>query len=380
MRIGIDARPMVSEGTGVGSYTLNLIRNLGALDSKNRYTLFSSSFKDRIPFKSLRLPHNFELKDYRVPNRVLRGLWNYLSYPPVEVFTGEIDIFHSPHSIPIPIKKAKLIVTIHDLFFLKYPELVDRYVREDHRRLSMGYLSKANKIITVSNSSKKDIIELLKVDPDLIDVIYEGVDNTFRVIKDETSLKNIRERYKLPQKFILFIGTLSPRKNPNGLIEAIAELKKRGLQDLCLVMVGPKGWRAEETLRLISKRNLEDCVRYLGYVPYEDMPFIYNISSLLVYPSLYEGFGLPPLEAMACGVPVIASNVSSMPEVLEDSALLVNPYDPYEIADSIENVIQNKSLRDSFIQRGLKKVKSYSWEDTAKRVIKIYEEVKNISG
>ncbi|MBI5199879.1 MAG: glycosyltransferase family 4 protein [Nitrospirae bacterium] len=341
MRIGIDIRPIVSKGTGVGSYTLNLIKNIGAIDYKNSYILFSNSFKDRVSLDSLNLPSNFKSKDFKVPNQILRTLWNYLYYPPMEAFTGDVDIFHSPHSIPIPVRKAKLIVTIHDLFFLKHPDIVDWDVRKDHKRLTNAYLSKVRKIITVSNNSKKDILELLDVNPDIITVIYEGVDNIFRVINDRASLDNIRKKYKLPQEFILFIGTVSPRKNPNGIIEAISILRKRGLRDIFLIMVGPKGWRADETFRLISENNLDESVKHLGYVPYEDMPYIYNISRLLVYPSLYEGFGLPPLEAMACGIPVISSNISSMPEILGDSALLIDPYNTYEIADSIEKLLFN---------------------------------------
>ncbi|MEK6693452.1 MAG: glycosyltransferase family 1 protein [Nitrospirota bacterium] len=380
MRIGFDVRPMVSEGTGVGSYALNLIKNIASLDSNNNYTLFSNSFKDRISLESLHLPLNFKLKDYRVPNRILRGLWNYFSYPPIESFIGDVDIFHSPHSIPIPARKAKLIVTIHDLYFLKYPDMVGRDVREDHRRLSINYLIKVRKIITVSDNSKKDIIELLDVSPEKVTVIYEGVDDIFRVVNEETTLENVRERYRLPHEFILFIGTISPRKNPRGLIESISILRKRGLKDLSLIMIGPEGFKADEVLRLIYERNLEDSVRHIGYVPYEDMLYVYNMSSLLVYPSLYEGFGLPPLEAMACGVPVIASNTSSMPEILGDAALLVDPYNSGEIADSIEKILHDESLRNSLIEKGLKKASSYSWEDTAKKVLKVYEEIKENNG
>lgn len=380
MKIGIDIRPMISNTTGVGNYTLNLIENISAIDKKHQYILFSNSFKDRIPFKSLSLPSNFELKDYKIPNRILRGLWNYISYPPIETFIGDVDIFHSPHSIPIPARKAKLIVTIHDLYFLKHPDMVGRDVREDHRRLSINYLNKVRKIITVSDNSKKDIIELLDVTPEKVTVIYEGVDDIFRVVNEETTLENVRERYRLPHEFILFIGTISPRKNPRGLIESISILRNRGLKDLSLIMIGPEGFKTDEVLRLIHERNLEDSVRHIGYVPYEDMPYIYNISSLLVYPSLYEGFGLPPLEAMACGVPVIASNTSSMPEILGDAALLVDPYNPGEIADSIKKILHNESLRSSLIEKGLKKASSYSWEDTAKKVLKVYEEIKENNG
>lgn len=375
MRIGIDIRPMLSEGTGVGSYTLNLVKNLGALDTKNKYILFSNSFKDRVRFESLGLPPNFELKDYRIPNRILRMLWNRFSFPPVEVFIKEADIFHSPHSIPIPIRKAKLIVTIHDLFFLKYPEMVGKDVREDHKKILKGYVPKIKRIITVSYHSKKDIIELLNINPEIVDVIYEGVDSIFRVINDRPSLEKIRERYKLPQEFILFVGTIEPRKNPNTLLEAIALLREKGLKNLILVMVGPMGWKSDETLRLVSMKGLGDCVRHIGYIPHEDIPFMYNAAKLLVYTSLYEGFGLPPLEAMACGIPVIASNLSSMPEILGDAALLVNPYDPYEIAGSIERVLYNESLRNSLVEKGLKKAKLYSWVDTARNILKVYQEV-----
>ncbi len=380
MRIGIDVRPMVSEGTGVGSYALNLIKNIASLDSNNNYTLFSNSFKDRISLESLHLPLNFKLKDYWVPNRILRGLWNYISYPPIESFVGDVDIFHSPHSIPIPVRKAKLIVTIHDLYFLKYPDMVGRDVIEDHRRLSTNYLIKVRKIITVSDNSKKDIIELFDVNPEKITVIYEGVDDIFRVVNEDTSLENVRKKYRLPHEFILFIGTISPRKNPGGLIESISILRKRGLKDISLIMIGPEGFKAGEVLRLIYERNIEDSVRHIGYVPYEDMPYIYNMASLLVYPSLYEGFGLPPLEAMACGVPVIASNISSIPEILGDAALLVDPYNPGEIADYIEKILNDESLRSSHIEKGLKKAASYSWEDTAKKVLKVYEEIKENNG
>lgn len=378
MRIGIDARPMLSEGTGVGIYTLNLIKNIGALDPINKYILFSNSFRDRFPFSSLRPPKNFEYRDFRIPSRLLKGLWNYFFYPPLESFIGKVDIFHSPHSIPVPVKKARLIVTIHDLFFVKHPELAGRRVSDEHKRLSRSYLSKVRRIITVSNNSKKDIVEIFGISPEKVTVIYEGVDNIFRVINEKTSLEYIRGVYGLPKEFILFVGTISPRKNPDYLIEAFSIIKKRRIKDIFLITIGPRGLKADETLRLISKKNLEGSVRHIGYVPYEYMPYLYNMASLLVYPSLYEGFGLPPLEAMACGIPVIASNVSSMPEILGDAALLVDPYNPHEIADTIERLLYDEPLRKTLVEKGMKRAQSYSWEETAKKTLKVYEEVNEV--
>jgi glycosyltransferase involved in cell wall biosynthesis len=234
-------------------------------------------------------------------------------------------------------------------------------------------LKNVDMIITVSKSTKKDVIKCLKFPEEKIKVIYNGVDERFKPLKN---YNDVLHKYNINPPYILYIGTLEPRKNIPALIKAFYKLKKRGIRHK-LVIVGKKGWKYKQIFRVVEDLNLRRDVVFTGYVSYNDLPKFYSAADLFVYPSLYEGFGLPPLEAMACGCPVITSNVSSLPEVVGDAGFIVDPSDIGGLSRTIKELLANDSLRENVIRKGLKRIKEFSWEKTAKESLKVYKEVIN---
>jgi glycosyltransferase involved in cell wall biosynthesis len=233
---------------------------------------------------------------------------------------------------------------------------------------------KASKIIAISENTKKDIIDYFRIDEEKIRVIYLGVDRQFSPQPD-TNEVGVLSKYNLPRGYILSVGTLEPRKNILRLINAYKMVASTGEPVPKLVIVGGQGWRNEDLGKLVRESGLADRVVLVGYVPDEDLPTLYRNAAVFVYPSLYEGFGLPPLEAMACGTPVITSNISSIPEVVGDAAILIDPYNTTEIAQAIASVLNNKELRDRLKMNGLVRSNLFSWDKTARETLKLYQEV-----
>lgn len=277
-------------------------------------------------------------------------------------------IFHSPSFVSSPFIKCPTIMTIHDLNHLKFPEYYTKFHKHYYNYIVKSSALKAKKILTVSEFSKKEIVNWLNCESEKVVVTYNGVDENFKVIKDNGKLVNIREKYELPQKFVLYIGNLKPHKNISNLIKAIKNIN----QEIILVING----KVNEILdKIIEENHLEREIKFIGYVDDDDLPALYNLAELFVYPSLYEGFGLPPLEAMACGCPVITSNTSSLPEVVGDAGILVNPYDVDEIAKAIDLILSNENLRNELKEKGLEQAKNFSWRKTAEGTLKVYEDV-----
>jgi glycosyltransferase involved in cell wall biosynthesis len=373
MRIGIDARSVLKRRTGVGNYTFNLFQNLGKIDQENRYVLFYSHHKNLRSAIPQIENVNFESKFVRLPNKLLNLFWRTVRYPSIETWVGKVDVFHSPNFELTPQKQGRSVLTIHDLCFLVYEKYAIKSARLHYGRRIKSYAQRADVIITVSENSKGDIINYLGIPPETIFVIPEGKDDKFKPQNDPETVSEIRNKYGLRRAFILHVGTLEPRKNLVGLIRAYH--RSRARKEYQLVMAGGKGWMYKEIFKTVGKLGLSREVIFTGYVPEDDLPALYNASSLFVFPSLYEGFGLPPLEAMACGTPVITSSVSSLPEVTADAAILVDPFNIEEIKDSIDSVLSDQELASSLKKKGLERAALFTWEKTAQKTLEVYRRV-----
>ncbi len=369
MKICIIADNLDTNSAGVGSYARNICRAITNYDKKNDYIFIhgkkNSFYKDK---KEIIIPYfNFFIYHF---------IRKFIIFP-LAINKVGFDIVHDTyHFMPLNIRDDTIkIVTIHDLFPLldKKNHRLISYIA--HKLLMRTILNKADLIIAVSENTKRDIINLFGIAKDKIRVVYESVDEDYKMIKNKKLLLNIKKKYNLPDKFILHVGTIEPRKNIPMLLRSFKEIKEE-YPGYKLVFVGKFGWKYGAVFNTIKALNIEGNVMFLGYINREDIPLIYNLAKVLVYPSLYEGFGLPPLEAMKCGTPVITSNTSSLPEVVGDAAIKVDPTNYYELTNSIRKIISNKDLRKSLINKGFKRASKFSWEVSANKMVRLYEDLK----
>ena len=376
MRIGIDARTLLGPRTGIGRYSYNVVPNLLAIDPHNKYVLFvdrksTLSFPSSSYDKRIVGPLNFSRASMR---KVFSPLWTNFFLPRALKREG-IDLLFCPNFVS-PLKKVcKTIVVIHDLAAILYPGLHDKIYSFYLRNMLSVTCRKIDRIITVSEASKRDVIRLFKVPENRIKVISLAVEDIFKPVDDPDMIKRIARKYGLVKNFILYVGTLERRKNVTGLIKAYGKLRKNKLISRQLAVVGKKGWQYPDIAKAIRDSGFERDILLAGYVPDEDLVYIYNAADLFVYPSLYEGFGFPPLEAMACGTPVITSHVTALPEVVGDAAILVDPEDIDGLAEAMHDVLSQNSLRLKLIEKGLERVKHFSWENVAKKTLSVYNRV-----
>lgn len=381
-KICVDVRCLL-EGrrTGVEEYTLNLLQNLFEIDKDNEYVLFFNSWKkSKADFSWIEKYGNVALKKFQIPNKLLNLSFWYLGWPKIDALVGGADIVFMPNLIFGSVSaKTRLIITIHDLSYERYPEYFSLKRRFWHTFINPKKLCKrADKIIAVSKSSGNDIRNLYKIDRNKIEVIYSAAGDKFRVInRNDEKLIKIKEKYALPYKFILYLGTIEPRKNIAGLIKAYDRLKKdakeKNNEELArykLVIAGEKGWLSEAIFREIRKSYFKNDIKLVNFVADNDKEYFLNLASIFVYPSFFEGFGFPPLEAMQCGVPVIASNNSAIPEVLGNAAILVDPDKPDEILRALKEVLLGKELAAALVKKGLRKSAELNWRKTAELLLK----------
>jgi len=373
MKIGIDIRTLLdARPSGVSEYVLNLLKEMFKLDTANEYRLFYNCFGDcpNLPeFKQA----NVKLIKYNYPNKVLNYLlFKIFNYPKLDKDLA-VDVFFMPHLNFIGLSVgAKSLLTVHDLSFLKYPEFFSARKNFWHRMVKAKKLLKRfSLVIAVSENTKRDIMELGGINPDKVKVIYSGVGEEYKklpLINYQFSVKRIRDKYNLPERFILYLGTIEPRKNVDGIIRAYNQLRVMSceLRDYKLIIAGARGWKSENIYREWDKSAFKNDIKFLGYVEPDDKIYLYNLASVFIYPSFYEGFGFPPLEAMACGVPVVASFASSLPEVVGDAALMVDPYNINDLAGALEKVLVDENLKNKLIARGLEQAKKFSWRETAR--------------
>jgi glycosyltransferase involved in cell wall biosynthesis len=376
MRIGIDASSILPARTGIGNYTLNLLKSLIRLDDVNEYIIFMNSFSRPSPDLPFLKKDNVQIKRYHLVGPLLHQAWRFLHFPPIDFFTGKVDIFHAPAGIITPQWKGKRILTVHDLYFMKRPEDTDLMGGKYMRCTLPGNIKNIDSIIAVSHSTKADIIKYLKVPSEKVTVVYEGVDVVrFRKILDNNILELIRQEYCLPSQYILNVTTLEPRKNIEGLLFAYRRLKQIMNNPPKLVIVGRHGWKSEKLTETVHQLGLYRDVIFTGYVSDEHLPLIYNNAMAFIYPSLYEGFGLPVLEAMACGLPVITSDTPALNEIAGDVAIIVDPTNYYLMAEKIKELITSHKMRHRMQQDSIRLVKNFSWESCARKTLKLYTEM-----
>ena len=326
---------------------------------------------------------NFQDRRAPLSERALIILWHRLRLPiPVEWFTGPVDIFHSTDFVLPPVRQARTILTVHDLTFMRLPECAEAGLRAYLNKVVPRSIERADLVLADSQSTKNDLIDLLGVSPDKIEVVYAGVERRFRSMEGEIALQRVKKRYGLDFPFILSLGTLEPRKNFTGLIEAYALMRGsragfhtgQGMADrgLKLVIAGGKGWLYDEIFARVEELGLTGKVIFPGFVADEDLPALYNLAELFVFPSLYEGFGLPPLEAMACGTPVVTSDRPSLPEVVGEGGLIVEATDSQELARAMEQVLTDENLRREMREKGLKQAEKFTWEAAAGKLLDMY--------
>jgi len=369
MNVGVAFYAHGAERDGIGWATTYLLRHLLAAESAHCFTVLTN-----LPAATVR--HELgESPRLRVVSFRMRPytLWEQVGLPAAIARHG-VEVFHSPLGLPV-LCPVPSLTTVHDVCFLTHPETFTRRMRTYFRVFLPLATRRARLVLTVSEASARALVELLAVPRDKIRVVPNGIATDLAPVTDPAMLRRVRRRYRLPEAFVLYVGTLEPRKNLVRLVDACARLWRAGRLDQRLVLVGKRGWLADDLFRFVERTGCGDRVVLPGYVAREDLAAVYSAASAFVYPSLCEGFGLPPLEAMACGTPVVASRATSLPEVLGDAARLVDPLDVDALAEAIRAVTEDGALRARLRTSGLARARGFTWEAAARRMLAVYDEV-----
>ena len=368
MKVAIDARKL--HDFGIGTYIRNIVRQLARLDRQTEYLLICQP-RDRE--LALSLGDNFRVE---VDTSRPYSLREQISIPWALLRT-RAHVLHEPHYVLPPLVRCRTVVTIHDCIHLRFPQYLPNRAAHTYAPAQMGAAARrSDRILTVSEASKRDILEFFDVPPDKITVIHNAIDERFASAPPEEDVHRVAERYQLEGKFVLYVGNVKPHKNLERLIDAFLLLRQTpGLAEVKLVLIGDEISRYASLRRAVHRYNLHKFVRFLGFLPDEMLAIVYRLAGVFVFPSLYEGFGLPPLEAMASGTPVVTSNVSSLPEVTGDAALLVDPASAEAIADAMRRVLTDPALAADLSARGLRRAREFSWERAATQIREIYLDV-----
>jgi glycosyltransferase involved in cell wall biosynthesis len=372
MKVVVNTSPLLDPLTGVGNYIQELIRYFNQLRPQNAYTYYYGLFR--------KSPAVGNPQIYRIKKMVrsipflhygLRKSKYLLSHLHREVF----DVYFEPNFIPLNIKARKTVTTIHDFSFHSHPEWHPKDRIKFFKKTFYKNISRSTRIITDSAFVKGEVRNILNLPGDMITPIPLGVKHEAFRVYDKESLKKCRDRMNLPRHFIFYVGSVEPRKNLKSLLLAYIELPEWIRKECKLVLAGTEGWNNGGLIRMLD--TLKEDVIYLKYVNAEELPYLYNLAILFVYPSLYEGFGLPPLEAMACGCPVVVSSAASLPEVCGDAAYYADHRDVYSIAEGMYRVLADEGLRQSLRQKGLQRAKSFSWKKTAEETLAVFDDACN---
>jgi glycosyltransferase involved in cell wall biosynthesis len=379
MKIGVDARVLMDRNySGVSEYTANLLSAILRQDKENKYSLFYNSFKKQEARLQIWKTANTEIIGTHYPNK----LFNYclqkcFHYPKFDKILGGVDIFFAPHLNFLRVSSgAKLVVTVHDLSFLRYPEFFSCRKNIWHKAIGVVHLLKrADKIVAVSENTKHDLVEILKIAADKIEVIYSG-NNFLAAPLSDAEKDKFFSKNNLQPGFIFSVGNIEPRKNISGLIKAYEGLRARR-SDLKpqLVLAGAKGWKHRQIFKTWKNSPYQKDIKFLGYISPAEKATLFAAAAVFAYPSFYEGFGFPPLEALGAGVPVVSSNVSSLPELLGGAALLVNPYRAEDISEALELILSDNNLRAKLITDGKQQAVLFTWEKAAQAYLELFKKI-----
>lgn len=377
MILGIDGRSLLDRPiSGIGEYTKNLLEEIFLLRPNNEYKIFLNSFKKHGQKDDYYKYPQENIYSTWIPNKILNSLL-YSRILHLEHILGRVDHFFLPNHIFFALKKAtSYTVTVHDLSFELFPQYFSIKGRLWHRFVHpIEIYKRAQKIIAVSENTKQDLIREAGIDENKIIVIYSGINKEFLTF-DATDPSNnfYQKRYALPPRYILYLGTVEKRKNVIGIIRAFDFLKQQNaISDIALLIAGKPGFGFSKIYKMAQSSQYANSIKFLGYVDPAAKPYLYYRASCFVYPSFYEGFGFPPLEAMAVGTPTIVANSSSLVEIAGDAAVLVNPYNSFELASAINELLHNKRLADIISTRGKNLAQQYSWELCAKKTLQVLE-------
>lgn len=368
MKVCIDIQAAIAQRAGVGRYTKSLVEHLGPLAGPDLLTLFYFDFKQRgIPFH---VPGATPRATTWCPGRLAQKAWKTIGWPPFDWFAGAADVYHFPNFVIPPLSRGRALVTIHDVSFMRFPEAAEsknlQYLNSQIRRT----VDRADLILTDSQFSADEISELLNVSPDRVRAVHLGLTDNMKM-PDAATAASMRERLKLERPYLLFVGTLEPRKNIPFLIDCFERMK---MFDGDLVIAGMRGWQVDPILERMQSSPCHERIRYLEYVEEQWLPPLYAEAELFLFPSLYEGFGFPPLEAMRCGTPVLSSRAGSLPEVLGEAAAYMKEYDAEAWARAAEDLLQDSARRQSLGAAGAQQAERYKWEETARQTWELYRE------
>jgi glycosyltransferase involved in cell wall biosynthesis len=367
VRIAIDARKL--HDFGIGTYIRNLLRGLAKIDKTTEYVLLCNPEDSSVAGE---LGPNFRA----VPEPAGHYSITEQVSIPIAVKRARVDLFHAPHYVLPALTPGPTVVTIHDCIHLMFPQYLRHRMGYAYARASIWTAAhKSDRIFTVSEQSKRDILKFFKVPPEKIVVTPNAIDDRFGITPSDELVMQTRERYQLSNPYILYVGNIKPHKNLERLIEAFHCVRAQGRSELELLIIGDEISKLQTLRRAVHRHGLHRYVRFHGHVSDQTLAVLYRLASVFVFPSLYEGFGLPPLEAMASGTPVVTSNVSSLPEVVGDAAVLVDPYSSDAIAQGILEVLRSSHLRARLREKGYARVQEYSWMRSVERVREIYGDV-----
>ncbi len=382
MKIGFDGRPLFTTTRGIGVYMWRLLENLLEMDPELLVSLhlrrevkewFTHGYQGLGPAIQAQNPDRVFICERTFPPiRVLRWFWRSSDFLPLDSSLGGIDIYHATNFVTPPLRKARGVVTIYDLIMLLPEYCVPLYQKAELKR----YISRADTVISISEHTKRDIITTFGIPEEKVRVILLAADERFRPLDDKDAIQRVLSRYGVAGDYILYTGPMELRKNVPALVKAYALLKAEKNVPHNLVLAGNKGGgHYEEVMAIIQREGLEKSVLFTGFVADYDLPYLYNGASLFAFPSLYEGFGLPPLEAMACGCPVVTSNTSSLPEVVGDAGLMIDPTRPEELAEAMGRILEDRALHGELRERGLARAAEFSWKKCAAETMDVYREL-----
>jgi glycosyltransferase involved in cell wall biosynthesis len=372
MRIGIDALSLRGARTGIGNYVHGLIRWIPEIAAEHEYFLYSNRTIGLAPLS----PKKVFCQRIDSFFRFCPGALWLLARGAGLARMDQVDVFWAstpilPLGLPAGVLK---IVTVHDMVWLRYPETTTGYNLFLQRMFARRGIAEADLVVVNSRSTQEELVQTLGISRDKIKLIYANISERYKPEQPREAAKYISEKYNVPTRYMATVGTLEPRKNLKVLIKALQILKDNGQLACPLLVVGAKGWKNSHLFQEVRESGLtNDEIRFIGYLPDEDMPFFYSGAQVFLFPSMYEGFGLPPVEAMACGVPVIASNARCMPEVLGDAAILESPTSAHGFATAITRVLSDEALRYSMRARGIRRAQSFCSQASAQRLVEVFE-------